>query len=292
MDIVITYVNGLDPVWQKEYEEHTNIPPLTKRFRDWGTLRYLLRGVAQYMPFIRKVHLIVSGESQVPEWVNREEVNVVFHKDIIPAEFLPTFNCNPIEMCLHRIEGLDEEYIYFNDDIFPMLPCEPTDFFREGRSMVGMSRHIVAHEMYKKICRNSDRLARKAAGKPARCWFLRPQHICTPMLRSECEALYEKHYEELLPSMTKLRSEENLNQYLYLDYMYLRGKLTPKRISKKHFSVAITTTEKLRSFILNPTRKMVCINDTNLSEERYVELRKVISEAFEHKFPAKSKYEL
>ena len=77
VDIVITYVDGLDPVWQRDYEKYTNRPVLEKRFRDWGTLRYLFRGIAENMPFIRKVHLVVSHESQVPEWINREEVNVV-----------------------------------------------------------------------------------------------------------------------------------------------------------------------------------------------------------------------
>ena len=67
MDIVITYVNGLDPVWQKEYEKFTNTPIVEKRFRDWGTLRYLFRGIAKNMSFIRKVHLVVSGESQVQQ---------------------------------------------------------------------------------------------------------------------------------------------------------------------------------------------------------------------------------
>ena len=137
MDVVITYVNGLDPVWQKSYEKYTNTPILEKRFRDWGTLKYLFRGIEKNMPFIRKVHLVVSGESQVPEWVNRDEVNVVLHSDIIPAEYLPTFNCNPIEMHLHRIKDLDEEYLYFNDDMFPMRACKPTDFFRDGKGVIG-----------------------------------------------------------------------------------------------------------------------------------------------------------
>ena len=67
MDVVITYVDGLDPLWQRDYEECTNIPILEKRFRDWGTLRYLMRGIAVNMPFIRKVHLVVARDSQVPE---------------------------------------------------------------------------------------------------------------------------------------------------------------------------------------------------------------------------------
>ena len=292
MDIVITYVNGLDPVWQADYERYTNIPLLEKRFRDWGTLRYLLRGIEENMPFIRKVHLIVSGESQVPEWVNRDEVNVVLHKDIIPAEFLPTFNCNPIEMCLHRIEGLDEEFLYFNDDMFPMRPCEPTDFFREGRGVIGMSRHILAHDMYKKICRNSDSLARKALGRRHSCLFLRPQHICSPMLRSECERLYAIVEPQIRASMTRVRTEDNLNQYLYLDYMYLCGKIIPERISKKHFSLGIASASKLHRFIENPSHKMTCINDVQLTEERYVELRAALLGAFENRFPQKSKFEI
>ena len=75
MDIVITYVNGLDPEWQKDYEKHTNTPILEKRFRDWGTLKYLMRGIEKNMPFIRKVHLVVSQESQLPEWIDPANVN-------------------------------------------------------------------------------------------------------------------------------------------------------------------------------------------------------------------------
>ena len=111
MDIVITYVNSLDPEWQKDYEKHTNTPILEKRFRDWGTLKYLFRGIAKNMPFIRKVFLVVSNDSQVPLWIDRNKVEIVLHKDIIPAEYLPTFNSNTIEMHLHRIKELDEQFL-------------------------------------------------------------------------------------------------------------------------------------------------------------------------------------
>ena len=293
MDIVITYVNGLDPVWQRDYEKYTNQPVLEKRFRDWGTLRYLFRGIAENMSFIRKVHLVVSHESQVPEWINRNEVHVVLHKDIIPAEYLPTFNCNPIEMHLHRIEGLDEEYLYFNDDMFPMCKCEPTDFFRNGRGVLGVSRHIFAMNMFKKICRNSDSLARKALGLRSSLLFLRPQHICSPMLKSVCEEVYAKVPKEIAKtSSSRTRTAEDLNQYLFLDYMYLKGLLINKRHSKKHFSVGIASVSQLHKFITTPTHKLACINDVQLPEERYAELREVQLQAFEERFPQKSKYEL
>lgn len=291
MDIVITYVDGLDAVWQKEYQQYTNQPVLEKRFRDWGTLRYLFRGIEVNMPFIRKVHLVVSHESQVPTWIDKEEVHVVLHGDIIPKEYLPTFNCNPIEMHLHKIEGVDEEYLYFNDDIFPLLPCAPRDFFREGKGVLGMSRHWLVSGMFKHICKNSDSLARKALGMGNSFCFLRPQHVCTPMLRSECEVLYSLVENEIKDSLTRIRSGNNLNQYLFLDYMYLKGKLINERISKKHFSVGVTSPHKLREFIIHPTHKLTCINDVQLSEERYKELRSALLDAFEQRFPNKSKYE-
>ena len=293
MDAVITYVDGNDPVWKHDYEKTTNVPVMEKRFRDWGTLKYLLRGIEAKMPFIRNVYLVVSHPSQVPEWADREQLKIVLHKDIIPAEFLPTFNCNPIEMHLHRIPGMDEEYIYFNDDMFPVGDCRPTDFFRDGRPVIGYYTHLFASGMYKKICRNSDRLARKALGMKPSCFFTRPQHICSPMLKSQCEELYAKVEDEIRKtSATRTRTEENLNQYLFLDYMNYKGLVIREKISNKHFSVAVASPDSLRDFLHNPTRNLVCINDVRLSEERYEQLRGAILDAFQSTFPSKSRFEL
>ena len=292
MDIVITYVNGNDPVWQQDYEKHTSVPAMQKRFRDWGTLRYLLRGVEKNMPFIRNVYLVVSHPSQVPEWANTENLKIVLHKDIIPEEFLPTFNSNSIEMHLHRIEGLDEQFIYFNDDCFPMGKCEPTDFFRDDKIVIGFSHHLLAMNMYKKICRNSDHLARRALGMRPSCRFVRPQHICTPMLRAQSEELYAKVEDEIRRTAAcKVRNEQNVTQYLFLNYLHYKGRVVHHRISKRHFSVSVASMDKLRDFLLRPTKSMVCINDVKLPDGRYSEMRAMMHEAFEASLPEKSKYE-
>ena len=292
MDAVITYVDGNDPVWKRDYEKTTNVPVMQKSFRDWGTLKYLLRGIESRMPFIGNEYLVVSHPSQVPVWVNQEQLKIVLHKDIIPVEFLPTFNCNPIEMHLHRIPGLDEQYLYFNDDMFPVGDCKSEDFFRDGKAVIGYYRHLFASGMYKKICRNSDRLARKALGMKPSCFFTRPQHICSPMLRSQCEELYARVENDIRKtSATRTRTEENLNQYLFLDYMNYKGLVLHDKISNKHFSVAVASAESLRSFLNKPTRNLVCINDVHLSEERYETLRRAVIDAFESAFPVKSKYE-
>ena len=293
MDAVITYVDGNDPVWKQDYEKTTNVPVMDKRFRDWGTLKYLLRGIQVRMPFIRNVYLVVSHPSQVPDWADPQHLKIVLHKDIIPEEFLPTFNCNPIEMHLHRIPGLDEEYIYFNDDMFPVGNCKPTDFFREGKPVIGYYRHLFASGMYKKICRNSDRIARRALGMKPSCFFTRPQHICSPMLKSQCEELYAMVEQEIRKtSASRTRTEENLNQYLFLDYMNYKGIVVKDKISNKHFSAAMASGESLRDFLQNPSRNMVCINDVNLKESRFESLRNAVIDAFESVFPEKSRFEL
>lgn len=292
MDVVITYVNGNDPVWKQDYEKYTNVPVMQKRFRDWGTLKYLLRGIENRMPFVRYVYLVVSHPSQVPEWVDRKNLKIVLHRDIIPEEFLPTFNCNPIEMHLHRIPGLDEEYLYFNDDMFPVGDCKPEDFFRNGRPVIGYYRHFIAGNMYKKICRNSDRLARKALGLKPSFFFTRPQHICSPMLKSQCEELYSMVEEQVRrTSASRTRTENDLNQYLFLDYMNYKGMVIREKISNKHFSVSVASPESLEAFLRKPDRNLVCINDVHLSESRYEALHDAILNAFESVFPIKSKYE-
>ena len=291
MDAVITFVDGNDPFWKKDYESFTNVPVMEKRFRDWGTLKYLLRGIEQMMPFVRNVFLVVSHPSQVPVWVNQDNLTIVLHRDIIPEDYLPTFNSTTIEMFLHRIPGLDEQYLYFNDDMFPVSECKETDFFRDGKPLIFMKKHFLASGLYKKQCRNADLLARRAAGMKAGLYFMRPQHICSPMLKSACEKAFDSVKDEIYMSLSRLREEKNLNQYFFLDYMYYEGILTSEKISNKHFSTAVASAKKIASFIRNPYRAFCCINDVKMGEEKFDVMRRCIVEAFEARFPKPSRFE-
>ena len=194
-------------------------------------------------------------------------------------------------MFLHKIEGLDERYLYFNDDMFPVAPCKETDFYRDGRAVLGMKRYILAAGLYKKHCRNSDRLARKALGMPSSMVFVRPQHICSPMLKSECEAAFSKVEDDVLKSVSRLREPYNVNQYFFLDYMYHNGRLIPEKISNKHLSTAVASASKICAFIRKPDRLFCCINDVQMSEEKFVQMKDAILQAFEERLPAKSRFE-
>ena len=56
--------------------------------------------------------------------------------------------------------------------------------------------------------------------------------------------------------------------------------------------MALATPGKLRALILEPTRKLLCVNDVHLSEKRYEQLREEMLDAFELKFPVKSRFEI
>lgn len=142
IDVVIPWVDGDDPAWRKERARYTpaaNADGREERYRDWDNLQYVFRGIETFMPWVNQVHFVTCGH--LPKWLNVAcprinttcpKLHIVRHEDFIPAEFLPTFNANTIELNLHRIPGLAEQFIYFNDDMFPLQPMRPERFFRNG----------------------------------------------------------------------------------------------------------------------------------------------------------------
>ncbi len=291
MDAVITYVNGNDPEWQRSYAETTSQTALKKRYRDWGFLPFLLRGIEQNMPFIERVFLVVSSKSQVPAYVNQDTVQIVLHQDIIPSQFLPTFNSTTIELFLHRIPHLSEQFVYFNDDLFPIQPLQTTDLFRDDKIATRFSKHILASNLYKQQTRQSDRMARLAAGKKKSILFIRPQHTITPMLRSVSANIYNLVENQLSSHITPLRRQDNCNQYLYTDYLYYIGQVIEQPIPTKHCSMAVYSGSKIADAILHCQRNIICINDVDMSLEKEKSMKEAILQAFEQKFPLPSHFE-
>ncbi|MCQ2452388.1 MAG: stealth family protein, partial [Oscillospiraceae bacterium] len=136
IDIVIPWVDGDDPAWRAQrslYRADSNADGSDARYRDWDTFRYWFRGVEENAPWVRTIHLITWGH--LPAWLNTDhpKLHIVRHEDYIPREYLPTFSSHTIELNLHRIPGLSEQFLYFNDDVYLTSPAEPSDFFRGGQ---------------------------------------------------------------------------------------------------------------------------------------------------------------
>ena len=133
IDFVIAWVDGSDTEWQKEKARFetgsTSGDRREIRFRDWDNLRYWFRAVEMYAPWVNRIHFVTWGH--FPKWLNTEhpKLHIVKHEDFIPSEFLPTFNSHTIEWNFHRILGLSERFVYFNDDMFLLNQIRPENFF-------------------------------------------------------------------------------------------------------------------------------------------------------------------
>ena len=100
------------------------------RFADNNELKYSLRSVEQYAPWVRNIFIVTNG--QVPSWLNLEHprIRLVTHQEIfLNKSHLPTFSSPAIETHIHRIPGLSRKFIYMNDDVFFGLKVWPDDFY-------------------------------------------------------------------------------------------------------------------------------------------------------------------
>ena len=109
IDLVITWVNGSDPTFKEEVLKWTNakMGTETNRFYDMDQLKYLLRSVEKYTPWIRYIFLLTNG--QIPVWLNTShgKLKLVTHEQIfIEKGHLPSFSSPAIEINMHRIPGL------------------------------------------------------------------------------------------------------------------------------------------------------------------------------------------
>ena len=144
IDVVYTWVDANDAAFNERRSEYLSngrtfdfAATCDARFTNRDELKYSLRSIMDYAPWVRRIFIVTNG--QVPKWLRTDhpKVQIVDHRDIIPEEYLPTFNSHVIESCIHRIPDLSEHYVYFNDDVLVLRPLTARDFFTENGLMRG-----------------------------------------------------------------------------------------------------------------------------------------------------------
>jgi hypothetical protein len=165
IDVVYTWVNGSDPRWlaKKNFwatsmlkstildvnisgvnTSHLDDSASDNRYRERDELRYSLRSLEKYAPWIRKVFIVT--DNQLPHWLdlNYDRVEIVDHKNLFDnSSHLPVFSSPAIETHIHKIKGLSKHFIYFNDDVFLGAPTRPEDFL----SIAGIQKFIFAWDV-------------------------------------------------------------------------------------------------------------------------------------------------
>jgi hypothetical protein len=139
IDAVYTWVDGTwdgyDALLRAHARNRHDLNP--NRYRDnLSTMKYSLRSLEQFAPWIRRVFLVTS-RPQKPAWLDDRAASLVHHDAFMPTGDLPTFNSFAIVSNLHRIEGLSRRFVYIEDDRLFGAAVRPADLFDErGRPRV------------------------------------------------------------------------------------------------------------------------------------------------------------
>lgn len=215
IDAVITWVDGTDPEWlnlRNKYSEESK-QLSGKYFRDWGTLKYVLRGIDRFMPWVHTVHLVTCGH--IPDWLNVEatKLHIAVHEDFFrDKSCLPVFNSNAIEANLHLIHGLAEKFVYFNDDMLVLKATPDTRFFQDNKPLdfIGQSiprkgklyRLLRSNELYVDIVLNeleqiNQYFSKKSLLQKRPELFYSKQYSCKSRVLNYVFNLLDKEYKWL-----------------------------------------------------------------------------------------------
>lgn len=323
IDLVIPWVDGSDPAWQEQKNKYLKHKETNEAFyRDYGLMRYWFRCVEKNMPWIRYIFFITWGHT--PKWLDTDhpKIRIVKHKDYMPPEFLPTFSINPISLNIHRIEGLSEQFIYAEDDIFFIGRQRPEDFFSEEglprdylwlrpiseqfdgdyahmmlNNLLFINRHV---GMPGSVSDSNDLLF--SSGYPEQVAYenkkflslkkfpgFKETHLAYAFLKSSFEELWKMDEMPLfMSSMHKFRSISDLTACLVRDYQLAKGRFDP--FYPEHRYYRDTASSDLEELILDQDTSMICINESG-KEDNYDERMEAISACFEKRFPEPSSFE-
>ena len=160
IDIVYLWCDSSDENWRQKKNEELekygksldNDSVGECRFVDNDELRYSLRSLEKFAPWINNIFIVT--DKQVPEWldVNNPKIRIIDHTQILPSEALPTFNSMAIETVLHKIPNLSEHFLYANDDMFFGNFVDKTFFFNEdGTPIFRFSKRRIIKKLYRRL---------------------------------------------------------------------------------------------------------------------------------------------
>ena len=296
------------------------------RYRDWDLLKFWFRGVEKFAPWVRKIHFVTWGH--LPSWLNTDnpKLHIVKHEEYIPQKYLPTFNSHVIENHMHLIEGLSENFVYFNDDFYLIKDTKTTDFFVAGKpcdmlafqpvvanpanpvmshlflnNSLILSKYFNKRENVKKHPGNYFKI-----GYPPLYFFYNMLELAFPLYTgfytvhgpsAYCKSTYEDIWEkekELLETISynRFRSKEDVTPYLFREWQKLSNNFYAKNMHKdfKYFNVT-GNDEKLIQSITKQKKKIICINDGPLMKE-FDDVKQTLQSAFMQILPEESSFEL
>jgi hypothetical protein len=245
-------------------------------------------------------------------------------KDFLLKENLPVFNADPIEINLHRIPGLSEKFVYFNDDTFLLKKTNSERFFRKGLpcdvfAFNALSDSKIAHikltniqilnahfQKYEVLKKNFLKVFSYKYSLvnllktilllpwPKFTGFYDP-HMPQPFLKKTFEAVW-KAEEAVLEktSARRVRNCEDVSQYLFRYWNLCEGNFVPIKMPKVFFDWVRNRDDavRFRDSIISGKYAMACINDGVETDDDFSEIKEIVNSGFEQILPNKSSFEI
>lgn len=308
VDLIYLWVNGNDPEFRAKRNAALGKTEVLSdmncegRVAENDELKFSLRSVEKYAPWIRKIFIVTPG--QVPQWLDTSnpKVRIINQDEIIPKDCQPAFNSVVIEHQFQNIPDLSEYFLYANDDMYFNRPVTVSDFFTpDGKPIMRLNRrlfrsftlwleqHVQGRKLstYNRTILTAGRLVKEKTGK-----FLahKPHHNVDAFTKSQYEETFEAFREEILPTLkNQFRSDTDIQRVIYSYYpialkkaklVFVSQKTSLRLQIHKHDHYA-----KLERY--NPM--FFCLNDSQYAVDAD---RKLMREWLEKRFPEKSSFEL
>lgn len=305
IDLVYLWVDGNDPKWIAKHNALTgnkdNDGNCKGRFYDNDELKFSLRSVEKYAPWIRRIFIVT--DDQVPEWLDtsNSKIQIIDHKQIIPEEGLPCFNSRIIEHCLYKIPGLADRFIYANDDMLFNREVTPSTFFTEdGFPIIRLGKSAFPEfsfwfnekilrrplSTYKMAIRNALRLVRRKYGSFR---YRKGHHNIDAYLKEDYRKVAETFKDEISPTIKNhLRDGSDIQRGIYSFVPLIEKRAHPEYVDKKTSFMLRIHHHKLYDQLEKYNPIFFCVNDSQYASDE----DRILARSFlEKRFPDKSQFE-
>ena len=307
IDLVFSWVDGSSDEFQRERARRMKAYVVGEgddsdaRFRQIDELKYALRSVYMFAPWIRRI--FIATDSPVPEWLaEHPRVTIMRSEDFfVDTSVLPIHNSHAVESQLHHIPGLAEHFLYSNDDMFFGRPVGPELFFSPGgvtkfveaSTRIGLGENDPTRSGFENAARVNRALLRGRFGKVTTRHL---EHTPAPMRKSvllELEHEFPEDFSRTAASRFRSATDISVTNSLYHYYALMTGRAVAQTQVR---SLYIETTLRIALRQMNHLRKrrdqdMFCLNDGSLPEISTEVRRAAVTEFLELYFPIVAPWE-
>ncbi|MFF4878880.1 stealth family protein [Micromonospora sp. NPDC000668] len=310
IDAVYTWVDGSDPEWLKRKMAALGTPdgPLhaiaanTSRYHNRDELRYSMRSLHSFAPWLRRIFLIT--DSQLPSWLdpNQPMVTVVSHAELF-ADLggRSSFNSHAIESRLHRIDGLAEHFLYLNDDVFLGRPLLPTHFFHANgiakfflsRAQFGLGEAKPSDPPVNAAGKNNRRHIQRQFGVTITQKMKHTPFALRRSIMQQIEGMLSTDVLATARHRFRHHGDLSIPSSLHQYWAYLIGQAVPADIEYEYADLGHPSTPaRLAELLARRHREVFCLNDTDSDSRAIEEQEKMLADFLPRYLPFPAPFEL